>query len=292
MIDQSRIDDLYVNHSRRWEDFRYAYPVLSRRSQGISLGIDLSPGCECTFNCVYCQVEKHNIPVEKKNQVLDLDVLHEELHLLFLGTQRGLIFNHAPFDATPESLRRLNDVAFSGNGEPTLSPFFLPAVKIAADVRKECGGDAVKLILITNSTCLHRSDVLEGLDILMQNNGEIWCKLDAGTEEYYKKIDRSPVSFQRCLDNIALAAKRHPVIIQTLFSDVHGDGGPKESEVCAYIQKLEQILDADGVINFVQIHTVRRIPAEKGIAALPKQRLLEIADAITRQTGLKTAVYV
>ena len=115
MIDQARIDDLYVNHSRRWEDFKYVYPVLSRRSRGISLGIDLSPACECTFNCVYCQVEKHNlsaIPAQKR--VIDLDVLHEELHLLFIGALKGLIFNHSPFDATPEELRRLNDVAFSG----------------------------------------------------------------------------------------------------------------------------------------------------------------------------------
>ena len=293
MIDQARIDDLYVNHSRRWEDFKYIYPVLSRRSRGISLGIDLSPACECTFNCVYCQVEKHNlssIPVQ--NREIDLDVLHEELHLLFVGTLKGLIFNHSPFDATPEELRRLNDVAFSGNGEPTLSRYFLPVARIAADVRQEYEGKDVKLVLITNSTCLDRPDVVEGVDVLMSNNGEIWCKLDAGTEAYYKKIDRSAVPLEKCVNNIIATAQRHKVIIQTLFSDVHGDEGPSDIEVDAYIAQLEKILDANGLIDYVQVHTVRRIPAEKGVVALPRQRLDAIANRITVQTGLKTVVYI
>ncbi len=292
MIDQSRIDDLYVNHSRHWKDFRYVYPVLSRRSKGISLGIDLSPGCECTFNCVYCQVEKHNIPVDSSKRAIDLDMLQEELHLLFVGSMRGLIYNHSPFDATPEHLRRLNDVAFSGNGEPTLSPAFLPAVKIAAQVRQECNGEAVKLILITNSTCLHRPEVIEGLEILSQNNGEIWCKLDAGTERFYKKIDRSAVPFDKCIDNIITTGQKFPIIIQTLFSDCHTDDGPSSAEVDAYIGQLSKIMDANALISGVQIHTVRRIPAEKGIEPLLRQRLEEIAQQVTSQTGLKTAVFV
>lgn len=293
MIDQARIDDLYINHSRRWEDFKYVYPVLSRRSRGISLGIDLSPACECTFNCIYCQVEKHNVSaIPPQNRVIDLDVLHEELHLLFIGALKGLIFNHSPFDATPEDLRRLNDVAFSGNGEPTLSRYFLPAARIAADVRQECDGKDVKLVLITNSTCLDRPDVIEGVDVLMANNGEIWCKLDAGTESFYKKIDRSAVPLEKCVNNIVLTAQRHKVIIQTLFSDVHSDGGPSDGEVNAYIAQLEKILDANGQIDYVQVHTVRRIPAEKGVIALPRQRLDDIANSITTQTGLKTVVYI
>lgn len=293
MIDQARIDDLYINHSRRWEDFKYIYPVLSRRSRGISLGIDLSPACECTFNCVYCQVEKHNLSnIPGCNREIDLDVLHEELHLLFVGTLKGLIFNHSPFDATPEELRRLNDVAFSGNGEPTLSRYFLPVARIAADVRQEYDGKDVKLVLITNSTCLDRPDVIEGVDVLMANNGEIWCKLDAGTEAYYKKIDRSAVPLEKCVNNIISTAQRHKVIIQTLFSDVHGDEGPTDNEVDAYIAQLEKILDANGEIDYVQVHTVRRIPAEKGVSALPRQRLEDIANRITAQTGLKTSVYI
>ena len=293
MIDQARIDDLYINHSRRWEDFKYIYPVLSRRSRGISLGIDLSPAYECTFNCVYCQVEKHNLSnIPNCNREIDLDVLHEELHLLFVGTLKGLIFNHSPFVATPEELRRLNDVAFSGNGEPTLSRYFLPVARIAADVRQEYDGKDVKLVLITNSTCLDRPDVIEGVDVLMANNGEIWCKLDAGTEAYYKKIDRSAVPFEKCVNNIISTAQRHKVIIQTLFSDVHGVEGPTDNEVDAYIAQLEKILDANGEIDYVQVHTVRRIPAEKGVSALPRQRLEDIANRITAQTGLKTSVYI
>ena len=60
----------------------------------------------------------------------------------------------------------------------------------------------------------------------------------------------------------------------------------------AYIAQLEKILDANGEIDYVQVHTVRRIPAEKGVSALPRQRLEDIANRITAQTGLKTSVYI
>ena len=107
-----------------------------------------------------------------------------------------------------------------------------------------------------------------------------------------RRIDRSAVPLEKCVNNIVLTAQRHKVIIQTLFSDVHGDGGPSDGEVNAYIAQLEKILDANGQIDYVQVHTVRRIPAEKGVIALPRQRLDDIANSITTQTGLKTVVYI
>ena len=102
----------------------------------------------------------------------------------------------------------------------------------------------------------------------------------------------SAVPLEKCVNNIIATAQRHKVIIQTLFSDVHGDGGPSDNEVDAYIAQLEKILDANGNIDYVQVHTVRRIPAEKGVVALPRQRLDDVANRITTQTGLKTVVYI
>ena len=55
------------------------------------------------------------------------------------------------------------------------------------------------------------------LEILDANNGEIWAKLDAGTEAYYQQVARSAVPFQRILDNLLLAARVRPIVIQSLF---------------------------------------------------------------------------
>ncbi len=62
--------------------------------------------------------------------------------------------------------------------------------------------DDVKLVLITNASLLHRWNVLPGLEILDQNNGEIWAKLDAGSEAYYRQVARSAVPFKQILENL------------------------------------------------------------------------------------------
>ena len=48
----------FADHSRCWEENRYVYPVISRRSRGLSLGINLNPDGACNFDCIYCQVDR------------------------------------------------------------------------------------------------------------------------------------------------------------------------------------------------------------------------------------------
>ncbi len=50
---------------------------------------------------------------------VDLAVLHDELNILLQRIKSGKIWQTKPFDQTPQKMRRLNDIAFSGNGEPT-----------------------------------------------------------------------------------------------------------------------------------------------------------------------------
>ena len=52
------IDQLHTLHERQFEGSRFVYPVLSRRSGGISVGINLNPDKVCNFDCVYCQVNR------------------------------------------------------------------------------------------------------------------------------------------------------------------------------------------------------------------------------------------
>ena len=47
-----------------------------------------------------------------------------------------------------------------------------------------------KIVLITDAAYLAKPAVREALEVMDANNGEIWAKLDAGTEEYFRLIDR------------------------------------------------------------------------------------------------------
>ncbi len=127
----------------------------------------------------------------------------------------------------PPHLRRLNDIAFSGDGEPTTYKNFDEIIASSAR-RSEANASATalasasdaKMVLITNASMFHRPHVQRGLAILDANNGEIWAKLEAGTDEYYHLIDRTPIPFRQILDNITAAARVRPLVIQSLFMRV------------------------------------------------------------------------
>jgi sulfatase maturation enzyme AslB (radical SAM superfamily) len=54
------VDPFFRSHSRAWRGCQYVYPVISRRSAGLSIGINLSLDRICNFNCVYCQVDRRS----------------------------------------------------------------------------------------------------------------------------------------------------------------------------------------------------------------------------------------
>src|ERR1700749_4155039 len=51
---------LHTDHTRLFEHNRFVYPVLSRRSGGISIGVNLNPDKVCNFDCIYCQVDRRS----------------------------------------------------------------------------------------------------------------------------------------------------------------------------------------------------------------------------------------
>jgi wyosine [tRNA(Phe)-imidazoG37] synthetase (radical SAM superfamily) len=278
---------LFVSHPRSFDGNHYVYPVVSRRSGGFSVGINLNLDKVCNFDCVYCQVNRTETG---EKEFVDLDRLVVELGEMLNLITSGRIYQEPRFAQTPEPLRRLNDIALSGDGEPTTYRNFDQVVAACADVRRRHHLDDVKLVLITNASMFHRPKVQRGLEILDANQGEIWAKLDAGTEAYYKRIVRTAIPFRQILDNLLLAARVRPIVIQSLFLRVQGEP-PTAEEQQAYCDRLSEILAAGGQIKLVQIHTVARPPAENWVTALSNAEVDALADLVRRQTSLPVAAY-
>ncbi len=273
---------LFESHQREFQDNRYVYPVLSRRSGGISIGVNLSLDKTCNFDCIYCQVDR-NRPGSR--EPIDIERLAGELDQVVELVVSGRIYEGPKFGKTPESLRRLNDIAFSGNGEPTNCPRFDRVVAACIEVRRRRGLDDVKLVLITNASMLHRNLIRRALRRMDNSGGEIWAKLDAGTEEYHEQVSRSAVPFQRILDNITETARARPIVIQSLFMRIDRRATPPE-ELAEYCQRLREIVDGGGQIKLVQVHTVARTPAESNVTALSKTQVDAMAKLIGKETGL------
>lgn len=278
---------LITSHPRLWRENRFVYPVVSRRSGGISIGINLNPDKVCNFDCIYCQVDRRS---EAETRFVEIERVLDELDGLMTHLESGALFEEEKFAGLPESFRRLNDVAFSGDGEPTTYRNFDDIVDRVAAVKAAHGRNDVKLVLITNASMFHRPAVERGLSILDANHGEIWAKLEAGTDAYYRRIERTTIPFRQVLDNIAAAARVRPLVIQSLFMRVAGEA-PPAAEIEAYCDRLQEILASGGRLSLIQIYTVARAPAESFVTALTRDELDAIATNVRRATGLETAVF-
>lgn len=301
-------------HPRSFADFRYVYPVVSRRAGGISLGVNLNLDKRCNFHCIYCQVDRTDLATRRRagsspslppeptptasppeeageqKRFIDLDRLTAELESVLEMRRSGQLFTIRPFSDLPSELRRLNDIALSGDGEPTIYQNFPEIVACCAEVRRRHRLDEMKLVLITNASLLDRPYVQEGLALLDRNNGEIWAKLDAGTEGYFRQVARTSAPLERIVQNIQQAARLRPVVIQSLFMRIAGQGPPPE-EQAAYCRRLKEMVEASGQIKLVQIYTIARPPAESFVSALPTQELQAIAALVRQTTGLPVAVF-
>jgi wyosine [tRNA(Phe)-imidazoG37] synthetase (radical SAM superfamily) len=288
-------DPLFASHPRSFAENLYVYPVLSRRAGGISIGVNLNRDRFCNFRCIYCQVDRKEKESEKAlpsaaESAVDLPRLADELKATIEQFTLGRLFQSGRFNRAPEALRRLNDIALSGDGEPTASANFAEAVAVCAEARRRHRLEDVKLVLITNATLLHRPKVQEGLAILDQNNGEIWAKLDAGTESYYALVARSAVPWRQILENLLTTARARPIAVQTLFMRIRGQLPPPD-EIAAYIERLREIVAGGGRIKLVQIHTIARQPAESYAEPLDRTEVDTLADRIRRETQLPAATF-
>lgn len=249
--------------------------------------MNLNPDKVCNFDCIYCQVDRRS---EAETRFVELDQLLNELSDVLDAVTSGEIFEDSEFLSVPAELRRLNDIAFSGDGEPTTYRNFDEIIEQVASLKSAKGLDDVKLVLITNASMFQRPAVERGLALLDANNGEVWAKLETGTDEYYQLVERTKIPFRQVLDNITKAAQVRPIVIQSLFMRIQGSSPPAE-EIEAYIDRLQEIVAAGGRIKLVQIYTVARRPAEDFVAPLSSSDVDAIATRIEERTSLNVDRY-
>lgn len=279
-----------LDHRRQWRDYLYVYPVVSRRSKGLSIGINLNRDKKCTYSCIYCQIDRRS---PRPPHEVDLPTLRRELEATLAEATSERIWQEARFAATPAALRRLNDVAFSGDGEPTCLENFDAAVAAAAEIKAQMNLASVKIVIITNASQFRSRQFQAALPILDANNGEIWAKLDAGTEAYFQRVNRPgpEVTLAGIVEGITEVARGRAIAIQSLFVCVDGQVAPRE-EVAAYVQRLRDILAGGGKVKCVQVYTVARRPNEPNVSPLSDEQLRAIAEAVRKWLpGLAVETY-
>lgn len=283
---------LWARHDRSFQNNRYVYPVLSRRAGGISVGINLNPDKGCNFDCVYCQVDRTAAGMSGVDPIhlpVEADRLVEELSVLLDAIRRGDFFRNPPFDKIPRHFGHVADIAFSGDGEPTMVPEFAEILKTVSAFRNETPAlSLVPLRIITNGTGLFkariRKTVRDYLFLEPAGSGgvqdEIWFKIDAADEASYLRIDKSPLSFQKYRKGVSETLKEVHVTVQTMVLDIHDPEAPFRPEGL-WAESMRdwagELLSGGARIRAWHLYTVARKPPSPDIAAVSEERLRNLA---------------
>jgi wyosine [tRNA(Phe)-imidazoG37] synthetase (radical SAM superfamily) len=264
---------VFSNHSRSFEDYTYVYPVVSRRANGVSLGINLNINNACNWRCIYCQVE--NL-IRDKPSFIDLDKIEKELdHMLNWIINGNFIKKFAP-----DNLQRFNDISLSGNGEPTLSPEFGQVVTIIAKLRQKYHLDQhIKTILITNGSEVSNPSVVIALKLLAQNNGEIWFKIDAANENTIKEINQVNISLASIKKHVILANSLCKTYIQTCIFKQYNQN-PPASVIQQYVDFIISIRSYIAGVLLYSTARNRALPEGQHISSVSAEFLIDISQKL------------
>lgn len=266
-----------TNHSRDSAGLTYVYPVISRRSGGLSIGINLNPNNACNWRCVYCQVP--NLARGAAPDI-DEDCLREELLGLLNDVLLGDFYERFQI---PNEQRAIKDIAISGNGEPTSCKTFDRIVEWIGAVCGEFGLlGKIKLVLISNGSLMHKPVVQKGVKRWGEFGGEVWFKVDSATAEGMLRINQVNLAPETVLRNLEISARLCPTWIQTCLFAFDGEP-PSEAELDAYLDFLAELKRRSVPIRGILLYGLARPSMQEQaprLSALPEAFLDRIAEAI------------
>ena len=222
-------------------------PVPSRRL-GFSLGVDVVPLKTCTYNCIYCQLERTTKKTLRRSEYVAAEVILEELRrVLALGQQ-------------------IDYITFSGSGEPTLN------AKIGEMVRKIKEMTSIPVAVLTNGSLLYEREVREALsaaDLVIPS-------LDAVSDEAFQRVNRPHGRLKIGTIVEGLKAFREQLSGQ-LWLEIMFVKGINDAP--------EEIMRMRGVIaelrpDKIQLNTVIRPPAEAFAQPLTEEELGAIRERL------------
>jgi len=221
-------------------------PVPSRRL-GMSLGVDLIPHKTCTFNCIYCECGPTTDLTTKIKEYVPFDEVIRELKHFFKN-------NPVP-----------DYITFSGAGEPTLNFHIGEVLKFI-----KSSWPNTPVAVLTNGSLFSDKKVRAKLlkaDLVLPS-------LDAASELTFRKINRPfhNLNLSEYIQGLIDFRKEFngKILLEVLILPGYNDN----------IRDLELLKKAFERIkpDTIQLNTLDRPGAIKGLKAAGKKKLQEIMD--------------
>jgi wyosine [tRNA(Phe)-imidazoG37] synthetase (radical SAM superfamily) len=271
------------SHSRHSVGLTHVYPVISRRAGGVSIGVNLNTNNACNWSCIYCQVPGLT---RGKPVAVDVDLLDRELR----GFLDDVLYGDFMATTVPEESRQLQDIAFSGNGEPTATVEFPRVIERLRQIKADYPPIAdLTVRLITNGSFMGKPTVLSAIESLAAIGGEVWFKVDAIDPTEQQRTNGIRQSVEAALARLGNCASRCPTWLQSCFFAYDGIP-PTAASVEAYVDFCGQAKMAG--IRGVHLYTIARTPMQPEsyrLSPLNAEAMDGIADPI-RAIGLPVKV--
>jgi wyosine [tRNA(Phe)-imidazoG37] synthetase (radical SAM superfamily) len=214
---------------------------------------------------------------------IDLSLLENELRDFL----KELLHGDFMKSRVPEGTRRINDIALSGNGEPTSATEFVQVIDTIARVRHELAlPPELKTVLITNGSLLFRDSVQLGLRHLALINGEVWFKLDRASSEGMQHVNDTHTSMDKVRNNLIASIACCPTWLQTCWFTVEGKIPTRQDEN-DYLEFVASLLHEGHKLQGVLLYSLARPslqPESTKLSALPEEYLQAFAERI-RELG-------
>jgi len=240
-------------------------PIKTRRF-GWDIGLNLLPIHRkvCTFDCIYCQ---YGLTLPCRNDVFEFptcdEILNEWKQKIIDCEQTGMEIRHT---------------TISGNGEPTMHPQFNKIIPELIRWRDQ-NAPQIKVAILSNGYRIHDPAVRSTIEFL----DEPIIKLDAAIPGKFQSINK-PVAQISLIEFFKDLKKCRGLVIQTMF-------------IKGWNDELEDLLawrNALALISpiAVQIYTVTRDTAIRGLLPLSSMELSRIADDTARITGIPVRAFL
>ena len=236
------------------KSYQYLFGPVPSRRLGRSLGVDLIPFKTCTMDCIFCQLGETPCAVSERDDYVPMQDVLAELER----------WNKADGQA--------DHITLAGSGEPTLHNRFGDVfrwVKAHSDIQS---------VLLTNGTLLHFPEVRKEAALA----DKVKVTLSAWNEASFREIHRpaAGVTFDLLVSGERAFREGYSGELSVEVFIVEG--------VNSHLSQVRQISEVVNAIHpdRIDINTVIRPPAVKGVAPVPEERLKELAELFGEKASI------
>ena len=223
---------------------KFVYGPVPSRRLGISLGVDIVPYKNCSYDCIYCQLGKTTDHTIRRGSFVSVDLVMREI--------KEVINQNSDIDY----------ITFSGSGEPTLNQ------NICEMITRVKSFTQIPVAVLTNGSLLWDRRVREDVtraDLVVPS-------VDAVSEDIFQKVNLpiEGLDVKKVLDGIREFCKdyRGKVYLEIMLVKDVNDSEEEIRRINQFVGELN--------VDRIQLNTVIRPPGDPSAEPLDEHELLKI----------------